>query len=159
MVYNILLTRKGDFVMKLKSAEQEKETRSRRGRTSKAKGSNFERAAAKKFRDGYDTDFVRTPLSGGFHRKDVKSNQFRGDIVPANEDTDCILHIEVKCRKTWKLNEWLRQAQNDCPAGKYPVVVFHQHGTSKDYITMDLNDFIKLIPKENIIQLKEVIVS
>lgn len=45
-------------------------------------------------------------------------------------------------------------SSHDCPKGKIPVVVFHQHGTSKDYIALSLEDFFKLVPEENVIRKK-----
>ena len=132
----------------LNAERQRKEQMSRRGRTSKAKGANFERTVASKLKDAYGEDFVRTPLSGGFFRK---SETLRGDIVLADKNLDCMLHIEAKNSKTWKLPEWIKQSQNDCPQGKISCVVFHQHRTSNDFIALSLEDFFKIVPKENII--------
>ena len=42
--------------------------------------------------------------------------------------------------------------KNDCPKGKVPVVVFHKHSTSKDYIALSLEDFFKLVPKDVVIK-------
>lgn len=127
----------------------------KRGKRSKTKGNSFERLTAKKFKAAYDEELVRTPQSGGFAKKSAKAGEFRGDIVPANDDIDLSLHIECKNAKTWSLPTWFRQAEEDCPEGKVPVVVFHQHGTSKDYIALSLEDFFKLVPKERVILRKK----
>lgn len=133
------------------SAVLEQEKRKKLGKRSKTKGSNFERDVAKKFKKAYDAELVRTPQSGGFAKKSAKADDFRGDIVPADEDIELSLHIECKNAKTWSLPAWFKQAQSDCPKGKIPVVVFHQHGTSNDYIALSLEDFFKLVPKEGVI--------
>ena len=134
----------------------EHEKRQKLGKRSKTKGANFERDVAKKFKKAYDADLVRTPQSGGFAKKSAKADDFRGDIVPADEEIELSLHIECKNAKTWSLPAWFKQAQEDCPKGKYPVVVFHQHGTSKDYIALSLEDFFKLVPKDKVILRKKV---
>lgn len=138
------------------SAILEQEKRKKLGKRSKTKGSNFERDTAKKFKKAYDAELVRTPQSGGFAKKSAKADDFRGDIVPADEDIELSLHIECKNSKTWSLPAWFKQAQSDCPKGKIPVVVFHQHGTSNDYIALSLEDFFKLVPKEKVILRKRV---
>ena len=140
--------------MKLKKVEKSSEKsvdRSKLGKRSKAKGSSYERATAKKFKEAYGEDLVRTPQSGGFAKKSAKANDFRGDIVPADEDVELALHIECKNHKTWSLPTWFQQAQSDCPEGKIPVVIFHQHKSSKDYIALSLEDFFKIVPKNAII--------
>ena len=133
------------------SAILEHEKRRKLGKRSKVKGSNYERDVAKKFKKAYDAELVRTPQSGGFAKKSAKADDFRGDIVPADEDIELSLHIEAKCHKTWSLPTWFKQAEEDCPKGKFPVIVFHQHGTSKDYVAMSLEDFFKLVPKDRVI--------
>ena len=138
------------------SAILEQEKRKKLGKRSKTKGSNFERDTAKKFKKAYDAELVRTPQSGGFAKKSAKADDFRGDIVPADEDIELSLHIECKNSKTWSLPAWFKQAQSDCPKGKIPVVVFHQHGTSNDDIALSLEDFFKLVPKEKVILRKRV---
>lgn len=132
--------------------EETKKKQQKMGKRSKTKGSNYERDVAKKFKSFYNESFVRTPQSGGFAKKLSKANNFRGDIVLAEEDLDLNIHIECKNTKTWSLPAWIKQAFGDCPKGKVPVIIFHQHNTSKDFISMSLEDFFKLVPKENIIK-------
>lgn len=129
-----------------------KEESSRRGRRSRNKGSNYERDVAKKFKSAYDVDMVRTPQSGGFAKKSVKADEFRGDIVPADKDVTLLLHVECKNAKTWSLPAWLKQAAEDCPKGKVPVVIFHQHNTSKDFVTLSLSDFFSLVPASAVLK-------
>ncbi len=134
--------------------EKKKEENIKRGRKSKRKGSSYERNIAKKFKEVYKEDLVRTPQSGGFAKKSVKADGFRGDIV-LSSDKEFLLHIECKNTQTWVLPKWIEQAENDCPEGKKPIVIFHKHNTSKNYVTMSLEDFFSLIPKELIIKEQE----
>ena len=145
------LTEKG----KLFVAQQIEEDLSRRGRTSKSKGANFERSIAKKFKNAYGENFIRTPQSGGFAKQYSKADQYRGDIVPADNNVTCKLHIECKTQKSWSLPAWLRQAEIDAPEGACPCVIAHLRNTTKDYIMLDLDDFVKIVPKKSIIT-KEV---
>ena len=121
-----------------------------RGRSAKQKGANYERKIAKKFQEEYGVELKRTPQSGGFAYGNEKAEDFRGDIIPIEKGVDLLLHIECKNQNTWKLKEWLKQAEEDCPKGRIPVVVFHKQGTSKDYIVLNLEDFFKLVEKEKI---------
>lgn len=151
---------KGEIKVKLKVTKKgeanvaEKEKQVRRGKNNKAKGANFERDVAKHFSKVYGVSLVRTPLSGGFAKCNERADSFRGDIVPADDSIDLALHIECKNSKSWSLPKWFEQAESDCPKGKVPCVIFHKHGTSKDYISLSLDDFFKLVPTKSIIRRK-----
>ena len=141
--------------MKLKKTEKgqqsKHETLSRQGRTSKVKGANFERLIAKKFQDRYGVELKRTPQSGGFAKKSDRADDYRGDITIVDTKRRLLLHIECKNQQKWSLPKWLKQAQEDCPEGAIPIVVFHEHGTSNDYVTLRLEDFLNLAPKDKVI--------
>ncbi|MBO8161091.1 MAG: hypothetical protein H0Z24_05595 [Thermosipho sp. (in: Bacteria)] len=122
----------------------------RRGRSAKNKGANYERKIAEKFKERYNVELKRTPQSGGFAKDVEKAEDFRGDIIPVEKDLDFKLHIECKNQKSWKLKEWLQQAEEDCPEGKIPVVVMHKHGTSKEYVVIELNNFFDIVDKDKI---------
>ena len=132
--------------------ELAKEQRKKLGKRSKSKGSNFEREVAKKFKQHYNEELTRTPQSGGFAKKSTKADEFRGDIVALDDGIDLVLHIECKNAKSWSLPAWFNQAESDAPKGKVPCVIFHKHGTSKDYIALSLEDFFRIVPKESIIR-------
>jgi hypothetical protein len=134
--------------------EETKEQRSRRGRNSRNKGASFERTIAGKFKKAYGEELVRTPQSGGFVKNDAKAGDFRGDVVPADDGVSLKLHVECKNAQTWSLPKWFKQAESDCPKGKIPTVVFHQYGTSKDYIALSLEDFFSIVPKDMVISKK-----
>ena len=137
------------------SAEEIKESNRRRGKRSRNKGASFERTTAKKFKARFGVDLVRTPQSGGFAKNAVKADDFRGDIVSADNTIDLTLHVECKNAKSWSLPAWLKQSESDCPAGKKPCVIMHKDGTSTDYIVMKLEDFFDLCDASKVIVHKE----
>ena len=127
--------------------KERREAQVRRGKNAKRKGADFERKVAKMFQERYGIELVRTPQSGGFAKnKTAKGEEFRGDIVPVDKDTELKLHIECKNQKIWKLPEWLNQAKEDCPEGKFPSVVFKKFNTSETYIAMSIENFFALVP-------------
>ena len=138
-----------------KSLKDTKEENRKRGKRSRTKGANFERTTAKKFKAFFGVDLVRTPQSGGFAKKSTKADDFRGDITSADKRIKLKLHIECKNAKSWSLPAWIKQAEGDCPKDRKPIVVFHQHGTSKDYVALSLNDFFDLVTKDKIISEEE----
>lgn len=138
--------------MRLKAKTPEHEKNSRRGRTSKRKGANYERELAKRFQARYGVELKRTPQSGGFAKKSEKADDFRGDITIVDPKKVLKLHIEAKNQKTWQLKQWLDQAESDCPKGRTPIVVFHQHDSSKDYVCLSLEDFFSLVEDDKVIE-------
>ena len=138
--------------MKLKATETGvKEKNSKRGRSSKNKGANYERDIAKKFQSKYGIELKRTPQSGGFSKKSEKADDFRGDITIVDTKQMLKVHIECKDQKSWSLPKWIEQSESDCPEGRVPLVVFHKHGTSKDYVCLSLDDFLSIVPKDKIV--------
>ena len=134
-----------------KQEETKHEALSRQGRNAKRKGGQFERDIAKKFQSKYGVELKRTPQSGGFAKKSDKADDYRGDITIVDTKQMLLLHIECKNQKQWSLPKWIRQAKSDCPEGRVPIVVFHEHNTSNDYVTLKLEDFLNLVPKEKVV--------
>ncbi len=126
----------------------------KRGRTAKRKGAQFERTLAKKFQGRYGIELKRTPQSGGFAKTSSKADDYRGDIVVVDSDYNLKVHIEAKNQKTWKLKQWIEQAEEDCPEGKTPIVVFHQHDSSRDYVCLSLEGFFDLVDTEHVLEKK-----
>lgn len=124
---------------------EQKIKNSKRGKSSRNKGANYERTIAKVFKEKLGVELKRTPQSGGFAKDSSKGDEFRGDIIVADKDIDFKLHIECKNHKSWSILAWLNQAIEDCPKDKIPVVIYHKHNTSKDYVVINLNDFIELL--------------
>lgn len=144
--------------MKLKSKVQpttpkddQHEQNVRRGKNAKRKGASYERTLAKKFQERYGVELKRTPQSGGFAKKCDKADDFRGDITIVDTKQMLLLHLEAKNQKSWQLKSWLRQAESDCPEGRTPVVVFHEFDTSRDYVCLSLDNFLKLVEKDKVV--------
>ena len=128
-----------------------KDQRIKRGKNAKRKGDNYERDIAKKFQDRYGVELKRTPLSGGFANKSEKADDYRGDITIVDNKQMLKLHIECKNHKNWSLPKWIAQAESDCPSDRIPIVVFHQYNSSKDYVSLSLDDFFSLVEKDKVV--------
>lgn len=129
---------------------KEQLSKSKKGKSAKIKGASYERTIAKIFKKYLDIDLVRTPLSGGFAKQSDKAEEFRGDITSLDDTITFKLHIEAKCQKTWSVPTWIRQSKSDCPKGKIYTVVFHEHGTSNNYILLPYVSFKELLGKNRI---------
>lgn len=140
--------------MKLKATTQgedkraEKDKLVKQGKRAKRKGGQFERDVAKKFQNRYGIELKRTPQSGGFAKKSDKADDYRGDITIVDTKQMLLLHIECKNQQQWSLPKWIKQAFEDAPKERTPIVIFHQHGTSKDYVCLSLEDFFNLISEK-----------
>lgn len=122
----------------------------RRGKTAKRKGANFERTIAKKFQQRYGIELKRTPQSGGFAKKSEKADDYRGDITIVDTTKMLLVHIECKDQKTWSLKQWIEQAENDCPEGRIPIVIFHTFGKSENHVILNVFDFISIISERSV---------
>lgn len=139
-------------LVKVATAEETKQEQlSKQGKRAKRKGGDYERLIAKKFQDRYGVELKRTPQSGGFAKKCDKADDYRGDITIVDTKQMLKLHIECKNQKQLQLKNWLEQAESDCPEGRTPVVIFHQHNTSKDYVCLSLEDFFSLVEKNKVV--------
>ena len=103
---------------------------------SQKKGANYERKIANAFGKIYGK-LRRTPLSGGM--------EWKGDIQAIEND----MPFSIECKKQEKLNIWkaLKQAEEDCPDDKIPIVVFARN-RSKDYVVIGMDEFLEIL-KEN----------
>ena len=136
---------------------------SKRGKKAKTSGATYERTVAKILTDHFTAksiplDMKRTPGSGGF-QKTANNDSLRGDVSNLNKDYDFKLHIEAKNATTWSLPAWLKQAQDDCPAGKIPIVAFHckqkiEDGKvtqkSRNYVCLELEDLLQIIDERKV---------
>jgi hypothetical protein len=138
---------------------------SKRGKSSRAKGGNYERTIAKKFKDKLDVELKRTPMSGGFAKGSSKASEFRGDIITVDDSIDFKLHIEAKDHKSWSLPKWILQAEEDCPEGRIPVVVFHRRQLNEkgkrvqesgDYVCLSLDNFLDIVDRDKVIVPKHI---
>ena len=128
-----------------KKEQLEKEARSRKGRSARAKGADFERQIAKKIGNRYGISLTRTPMSGGFAKNKDKNEGFKGDIVPVDKTTDLKIHVECKSQKTIKIKDWTKQAKEDCPKDKIPCVIFREFGTPRVFVTLPIEGFFELV--------------
>jgi hypothetical protein len=126
-----------------------------RGKGARAKGASYERKIAKILEERTGVELERTPLSGGFAKAN-SSTALKGDINTIDPLIDLHLHIECKNQKKWALKKWYEQARSDCPKGKKPIVVFHED-RGKDYVMIELWDFLQLVPTDEIVEIKEEI--
>lgn len=134
--------------MKLKAVSKEEQKHRKevqRGKLAKRKGGQYEREIAKRFKEAYGVELKRTPQSGGFAKKSEKADDYRGDITIVDTKFMLLLHIECKAHKILSLKQWLKQSISDCPEGRIPIVVFHRHGTSKDYVALYLSDWYNML--------------
>lgn len=138
-------------VSKEATVDTKREENVRRGKRAKRKGGQYERVIAGKFKKAYKVDLKRTPQSGGFAKKSDKADDYRGDITIVDTKQMLKVHIECKNCKSWSLPSWIKQAESDCPDNRTPIVVFHQHNTSKDYVCLSLEDFFSLVERDKIV--------
>jgi hypothetical protein len=113
-----------------------KEKQSRAGASARRKGHSFERKIAKELEMWWpgNHEFKRTPMSGGSSLKE--GWDLAGDICTTA--SDFIWHLELKNTPSqftglhnifsdksvfWR---WLKQASNDCPDGKIPIIIFNR---------------------------------
>lgn len=131
--------------------KNQKEELVKRGKNAKRKGNQYERDIAKKFQKRYGVELKRTPQSGGFSKTSDKADDYRGDITIVDTKQMLLLHCECKNQKNWSLPKWISQAEEDCPEGRKPIVIFHQYNSSKDYVCVSLDDFLDLVGKDKVV--------
>ena len=110
------------------------------GKTSRRKGSSYERVVARILQSIWSEEFRRTPMSGGWAKKKIT-----GDIVSVDRTTNNFpFSIECKNRKTLSIPAWLKQAIEDCPLIKIPLLFFHLPRDSEEYVCLRGKDFCHL---------------
>ena len=136
---------------------------SQQGTSARTKGARYEITVAKHFLEKWKVRLVRTPMSGGF-QKSSDNDTFRGDLSCIDPNIDFRLSPECKKQKTWKLREWFKQAEEDTPKGKIPVVIFHefkkveegkQVRKAEDYVMIKLSDFLDIVDTQKVVLPKQ----
>lgn len=136
--------------------------RSKRGTMARRKGGTYERTIARKFMEAWGIKLTRTPMSGGF-QKSQENESMRGDLSCLDESIYFRLGPECKNQATWNLNSWYKQAEEDTPEGKIPIVIFHrpqkiQKGkreqTAEDFVMIKLSDFFNIVDVDSVIMKK-----
>lgn len=132
---------------------------SKKGKSSRTKGAVYENSIAKRFLESWGVRLVRTPMSGGF-QKSSDNEEIRGDLSCLDKNTKFLLSPECKKQKTWKLREWFKQAKEDTPKGKIPIVIFHDFQQIKDgkrvheaedYVMIRLEDFLNITDQSKVV--------
>lgn len=146
---------------KLITGKKKKEA-SKRGKRSKNKGATYERKIANTFKTMLGIELTRTPQSGGFAKKTNKAEEFKGDLTCLEKDKEFLLHVETKNQKSVAIRKWIKQADNDCPKGKIPIVVYYLGQQIKDghvkeealgdFVTLRLEDFLALCDFNEIVK-------
>jgi Holliday junction resolvase len=104
------------------------------GRSQRVKGAVGEREVVNIFKK-FGFNLWRVPNSGGLKR----DGNEKGDIKGLDG-----WHLEVKRQETLSLPAWLRQAEEDCPDGDEPLLVFRRsHEPWR--VVLSLEKFIELI--------------
>lgn len=136
---------------------------SKRGKRSRNKGNTYERKVAKVFKDKMAVTLARTPQSGGFNKQKSNARFLKGDLSCVDDGVEFRLHIECKDQKTLKMRDWFNQSQEECPAGRVPVLITHWGQVIKqgkrqeeaiDMITLTLDDFLSLIDRSKVVTSK-----
>lgn len=103
----------------------------RAGKKSRAKGSRGELELAQILSVALARDDIRrTPNSGGLW-------------IPGDLSGVPIYHVECKRWETVSIPAWRAQAERDCPAGKYPTVMYRKNG-ERWSCDLALIDFLSL---------------
>jgi len=107
----------------------------------KKKGNRYELAKAKHLTELLGMEFGRQLFSGSIEG-------YKGDLIP-KDDAARRTHpwcYELKNQQKLKIPEWLRQTEIEAKEmGKKPILMFHMHGTSDDYVVLRLEDWAELV--------------
>ena len=101
---------------------------------SQQKGKRYERKIAKKLSAAFDCNVRRVPNSGGL---DIK-----GDLRNLHGALDKFV---IECKNQEKLNIWKCMQQAITQAGHKMGLLIFTRNNEKDYVCMELNDFIELL--------------
>jgi len=74
-----------------------------------------------------------------------------GDVTHMTERAKQLFPFcfDAKDRRKLDLSTWWTKILKDTPAGQTPALVIHLYGENKDWVLLDLDDFLKIIkPKE-----------
>jgi len=111
------------------------------------KGPNYELVISHKIADFFaldrEDDIPRVPNSGGLKEKgDLHKSARLKEFFP--------FHIECKNQKTVRLWSFMDDSEGDAPEGDLPIVILHRHKTSKDYVVIGLEDFMRFIKESHV---------
>lgn len=120
-----------------KAPKQKNPDKVRLGKRAKEKGKEFEQAVAEALAAYLGlpmTEVVRT--RSGTKETDIGLSMRAAAALP--------FHFECKNCKTLSPEAWLKQATEDCPEGRLPVVVFKTHRGRRKIAMLDLEVFLRI---------------
>jgi hypothetical protein len=141
---------------------------------SKTKGSNFERACAKKFNGRFNTkEFCRTPGSGAFgttHKNLPQYLKVQGDLItPENFKfiIECKTGYDIRLEDFWKpksdLWSFIKQAKRESAADGRPWLIIYKRTRQPEMLFcehefpvkahLDFKDGIKVYPFKEVLSL------
>jgi len=109
----------------------------------KKKGNRYELAKAKQLTELLGIEFERQLFSGSIEG-------YKGDLIPKGDEARRIHPwcYELKNQQKLKIPEWIRQTEREAAEmGKKPILMFHMHGTSDDFVVLRLEDWAGLVNK------------
>lgn len=87
------------------------------GRSARTKGASGELECLKIINEALGTNYCRTPRSGAWEHA-------RADLFdPINE---LRLSVEIKRQETTKVDAWFKQAEEQCPDGDIPTLIYRR---------------------------------
>ena len=105
----------------------------------KQKGNRYERYIAKLLSKVLSTNIRRTPNSGALG--------IRGDL--RDRDSPYLSGplagwvLELKKQEKTKIWEWIKQAENEAGSSKWALIF--SKNREKDYVILDINDWLELL--------------
>ena len=86
------------------------------------------------FSEQLEPDDIRSQIMG-----------MSGEDIVLSPAARKIIPYSFECKNQEKLNIWSSLEQADSNSGKYPPVLIFKRNRSKTYVTVELEEFIKLI--------------
>ena len=102
-------------------------------KSKKQKGKRLEKYVTKELKKVFDFVYSRADSgSGKFHKEDITLP----DYVP--------LSIECKNQAELKIETWFRKMEENCPADKYPVLIY-KTDYQEPKVVMRISDFLNFL--------------
>ena len=107
-------------------------------RSGKAKGRRLQNkirdVLLEHFSDKLEPDDIRSQIMG-----------MSGEDIVLSPAARKLIPYSFECKNQEKLNIWSSLEQADSNSGNYPPVLIFKRNRSKTYVTIELEEFIKLI--------------
>lgn len=138
------------------------------GRYAKQKGNKYEKLVADIFDEWVKREFgmewferpffSRTPRSGAMRKETPLGleNKVVGDIMAP--ETFAFV-VEAKNQKRWSLPGWMAEIRGEIEesgSSKPFAIIMHEHGTSNEFIVMNLELFLDLVDPKKLVSEEEL---